>query len=329
MKFISAVLFTTLYGLTVRLLFGFFDNLFSIMGLTFLMLSPLVIGFLTIILIPYKKIRTSKGAFFKPWITCLVLLVVTILFNVEGTICWIMIFPLFAVFAGLGGIIAYNIKKRRHQEDIEMDIDREDWEKPNTLQLSFLLLLPLIAGAWEGSRTLVPKEITITKQVVIAASTANVWQQLLTINTINSSKRHSSFTDVLGFPHHLLTTLNTPAVGGKRIATYEKGLCFTETITQYKPQQLMVLKVDTDPTTISPTVLDEHIVIGGKHVNILEDTYQLEPLADGTCRLSLSSRFYINTPFNWYAGIWANFLMSDILKSELDLVQRRVVCSSR
>ena len=69
--------------------------------------------------------------------------------------------------------------------------------------------------------------------------------------------------------------------------------------------------------------MDEHIVIGGKHVDILQDIYKLEKLSDTSCRLTLSSRFYINTPFNWYASIWAKYLMADILQSEINLINER------
>jgi hypothetical protein len=69
--------------------------------------------------------------------------------------------------------------------------------------------------------------------------------------------------------------------------------------------------------------MDEHILIGGKHLDILEDTYQLTPLANGRTRLRLASRFYINTPFNWYAEVWAHYLMADILDGELAGLQAR------
>ncbi len=46
-------------------------------------------------------------------------------------------------------------------------------------------------------------------------------------------------------------------------------------------------------------------------------------ISDNSCRLTLSSQFYINTPFNWYASIWAKYLMNDILESELNLIAIR------
>lgn len=323
MKLLPAILFTTLYGLSVRLLYGAFDGILGIMSLSFLLLVPFVIGYLTVILMPYKKTSTSTGAFFRPWLTCLVLLFVTILLSVEGAICWVMIFPIFATFAGIGGIVAHNRQKRLYDVDDEMDIDKKDWEQQSGLQISLLVLLPLVVGFVEGDRVLTPKVMAISKTITIHASAEKVWQQLVAKDAVQQNKKQVSFASILGFPHHLRTTLNESAVGGKRLAMYEKGLTFQETITAYQPQQKLVLRIDTDPSTISPDVLDEHIVIGGKHVDILEDVYELAATTNGDSRLTLSSTFYINTPFNWYAGVWAHFLMSDILKTELLSIEQR------
>ncbi len=328
MKSLIALGFATLYGLFFRLFFGFLSDYLEIMGITFLGLLPFIIGFLTIVLQPKDKEITGTGAFFLPWLTSLIILFITIVFSVEGAICWVMIYPFFAVLAGIGGLIARAFRKNaeKKQSNLEDDptiLDQNDWNKPTTLNVSVLLLLPLVSGLIEGNRTTSKQDMLITKEIIINASPEKVWYALAHIDQVKHAETPTYFTNMMGFPHHLTTTLDTLAVGGTRIATYEKGLFFVETITKHEPQRLLVLAIDVDPTKIPPTVLDEHIVIGGKHVDVLEDIYRLEPLADGRSHLTLSSRFYINTPFNWYAGIWANYLMSDILHGELALIQAR------
>lgn len=318
MKIVFAVGFASLYGLIVRLLFGFMEDFMGIMSVTFLVLVPVFIGFLTVILIP--KVANGAIAFFLPWLTSLVILFITIGFNIEGAICWIMVFPFFAVLAGIGGTIAYSIKKRNARNK---DLDKNDWGKPNTLNVSVLFFVPSLLGYLEGERALVPVEYTITKEVEIAAPPAEVWKQLTHINDLKESERKGSFSNWMGFPKHLRTVADTFALGGMRFAVYEKGLYFKETISEYLPGKRMVLDIKTDPDNIPPTVMDEHILIGGKHLDILKDEYVLEQLPDGSSRLSLSSRFRINTPLNWYAGLWATYLMSDILVGELELVKDR------
>ena len=322
MKMFSPIAFASIYGLAIRLLYGLLGDIMSIMSMSFFVLGPLAIGFLTVIFLPRKKWVSNSAAFFWPWITCLIILVITILANIEGVICWVMAYPLFAVVSGFGGIIAKNVRKQKFV-DIDDIENLNKWTKPDKLTVSLVLLVPVLFGIGEGERLLNRKDMTITKSVIIHASPANIWKSIATINEIKPTEKHTSLSTIIGFPRHIKTTLDTFAVGGKRKAIYEKGLYFDETISRYEPGKLLVLDIKTDPTKIPPTVMDEHIIIGGKHVDILQDVYTLEQLPDGNCRLSLSSHFFINTAFNWYAGIWANYLMGDILNGELELVKKR------
>jgi hypothetical protein len=322
MKLLFSVLIATMYGLTIRLLYGIFDNVMGIMGVSFFFLAPFLIGYLTVILLPYKEEHTATGAFFKPWLTCGAILLITLLLNIEGAICWAMAFPLFAILAGLGGVRAFGRKRRRFRDKMDWDFEKDGWEKPGSLKVSFLFLLPLLAGAIEGDRTSSFEELRVEKQVEIKASQEAVWNALLSNKQTDIKSRGFTFSAFFGFPYHLNTTTGKVAVGGFRVANYEKGLTFMEIIEKMEPGRSLVLAIKTDPSKISKAIMDEHIVIGGKHVQLLQDEYRLEELPGGQTRLTLSSRFSINTPFNWYAGIWSKWLMSDILQEELNAVRQ-------
>jgi len=324
MKLLFAVFFASFYGLTIRLLYGLVENALPIMSVSFLFLVPFLIGYLTIFLLPYKERHTPTGAFFKPMLPCLVILAITLFFNIEGSICWMMAFPIFALFAGGGGVIAFQRKRRRALRNTEWDFEKDDWEKPGSLKISFLFLLPLLAGLIEGDTTSSSKALTIEKQVDLKASPGVVWNALIAKDRPHTKDRRVTLSGFLGFPHHLNTTVITPSPGGSRIATYEKGLEFVETIKKLEPGRSLTLEITTDPSKISKAIMDEHIVIGGDHIRMQDDEYRLESLPDGGTRLHLSSHFSINTPFNWYAGIWARLLMSDILKDELYSLEQRL-----
>jgi uncharacterized protein YndB with AHSA1/START domain len=294
------------------------------MSITFIFIIPVVIGFLTVFLMPREKVKSYSAAFGMPWLTTLAILIITILVKIEGTICWIMIFPIFAVAAGLGGIIAFSILKRNDISNERQNNQDEILDSTNKFQVSLIVLLPLFLGFIEGNRAQKKLDFNITQEITIAAPASKVWKAILNISPIENHETGHSFSTLLGFPNHLETTLDTLAIGGKRLAKYEKGLFFEEIITQYEPEKRLVLDVNTDPNKIPLTVMDEHIVIGGKHLDILEDIYTLDALPGGKTKLTLSSRFFINTPFNWYSSIWANYLMNDILKNELNIIQKRV-----
>jgi len=318
MKTLIAVGLGTIYGLLLRMMFWFFNDFMGIMSLSFLIISPIIIGFLTIILIPKNQTVSGPSAFLTPWLTSFSILVVTMLFQIEGIICWIMIYPLFSILAGIGGIIAFLVRKKR-----VTDMDNNNWKKPNSLNISVILILPAFIGVIEGERTLSGKEFNISKSVIIPASTKVVWYHLTNINEIKTTENYSPLSNMMGFPRHLCTTLDTLSVGGNRKAIYENGLYFEETISDYEIGKLLVLDINIDPNKIPKNVMDEHIVIGGKHVNILQDIYTIKKISENSCKLTLTSRFTINTPFNWYASIWSKYLMADILHGQLNLIKGR------
>jgi len=317
MKSLIAVGFASFYGLMIRLLFGFFDDFMGIMTLSALVLAPLVMGFLTVYLI--KGVKNYAAAFFLPWGTSAVILFITLFLNIEGSICWVMIYPLFSIAAGIGGIIALAIRKRNEKPEPP----KNGYWGQGRWSLPLLLIAPAVTGLAEGDRILNREDMNSSESVIIQAAPEEVWKQLTNINEIPVEQNETSFSEWMGFPRHVSTTLDTIAAGGKRLATYEHGLYFNETIADCEEAKSLVLDIKTDPTKIPPTVMDEHILIGGKHVDILRDVYTIEKLSDNTCRLTLSSHFWINTPFNWYAGIWAKYLMSDILSSEIELIKIR------
>jgi hypothetical protein len=324
MKSLFAITFASVYGLIIRGVFGMFAGMMEVMGLTFLCLTPLVIGFLTVFLWPKEKVKNKGAAFGLPWISSLAILLITMLLNVEGAICWIMIFPVFGIAAGLGGMIAYWAKNREEKkEEITDVLDDNDWMRPTNLKVSVLMLLPMLIGVVEGERMSSSQYSLLKESVTIDASPLQVWSIITSISIVNHAEKSTHFTDAMGFPKHLRTTLDSCVVGGKRMAYYEKGLYFEETITEVIPFEKLVLDIDVDPTKIPPTVLDEHIVIGGKHVDVIEDIYTLKENPDGTTLLTLSNQYVINTPFNWYAGIWAKYLMKDLLKGELNMMKLR------
>ncbi len=322
MKFLTATGAAVLYGLSARGVFGMVKPL-QIMSVSFLIVAPFVIGFITTFLIARKKHISIVKAFFLPWLTSLAILIITLLASIEGAICWVMIYPLFSIAAGFGGMVGnWFCRKRGHRRTISPEEEILD-DTSGDLKIYIVMILPFALGFFEGDNSWERSDITINRSITIDASSKDVWYSILNIDSVDQGEKSDGITAWIGFPRHLETTLDSAKVGGERIATYERGLFFKETITQLEEEKLLALKIDVDPHKIPPTVMDEHILIGGKHVDVYEDIYKLNSDEDGSINLSISSRFMINTPFNWYTSIWAKYLMNDLLDGQLELVKLR------
>ncbi|MFM2224776.1 MAG: hypothetical protein RJA07_978 [Bacteroidota bacterium] len=315
MKTILAFCVASIYGITIRIAFGLFDQSFEIMSIVFLILVPFIIGYLTIVFLPKHKVLNYGLAFFRPWLTCLIILAITIFLKVEGAICWIMIYPLFSIAAGIGGMIALYFRRKKNVKEDEVYLD--DYAKKDTLKLSMIMILPLLFGFVEGDKLSNIKNMEVAKVIIVNAPIHDVWNTITSkkINSINPNKK--TFSVLLGFPAFKYAIADSIFKGSKRYSYYDKGLVFNETVEDYKVNDFIKLKLHCNPDSIPANVMDEHILIGGKHANIEMDEYKLIGIDKNHTKLILSSQFSINTPINWYASIWANYLMGDILNEQL------------
>ena len=130
----------------------------------------MAIGYLTVFLLPAKNVQSNVAAFFMPWLTSLVILAITIAFNIEGTICWVMIFPIFALLAGIGGEIAYSRRKMTEGDARSKDDnDNNTIDTPDIFQVSIIAILPLLLGIAEGNRTQTRLDYLISREITISA----------------------------------------------------------------------------------------------------------------------------------------------------------------
>jgi hypothetical protein len=85
----------------------------------------------------------------------------------------------------------------------------------------------------------------------------------------------------------------------------------------------MVFSIHADPYEIPSTTMDKHIVVGGDFFDVLYGTYELKKIVAKTYRLHLYSNFKLNTTFNFYASIWAGWIMQDIQQNILKIIKQR------
>lgn len=300
----------TLYAVILRLLFGLstWNEIFSVMSITFLFLLPTIVGALTVYLSSYEKAKSNPYKVFAPWIPIILFLIITLAFAIEGWACWLMILPIFLVAATIGGFIGGYLKTRK---------------KNDKLQLSVLILLPLLIGPMESFIETIPGTYKAYTYIDIEAPAEKIWDHVTRVSEIPITQDKGYLTRLLGFPRPVKAELNFEGVGAYREAIFTKGLVFHETVTEYKDNEKMVFNIKAYPHEIPSTTLDEHVVIGGDYFDVLNGTYELEKLPNGRNRLHLYSHFKMNTTFNFYAGWWGKLIMKDIQNNILQIEKRR------
>lgn len=285
------------------------NGLFTIMSISFIFLVPFGIGMLTIYFSNIEKVKSLSYRLMMPWVVIMVFFFITMLFGFEGWACWLMIMPVFLGAASLGGWLAGRTRLRKHKKE--------------RLQISLLVLLPFFISPVEcyiGDHPSIYKAYTY---IDINADKANIWNNVTRVRGISSTEDKGWLTETLGFPRPLRAELNYNGVGGYRKAIFDKGLIFHEQVTNYTDQKFMRFTIQANPHEIPSTTMDEHVVIGGDYFDVIDGTYELEKLNSKTYRLHLYSHFKLTTTFNFYAGLWANWIMKDIQNNILQVIKLR------
>lgn len=301
-----------LFAFVVRFIFGVdtWENLFSVMTLSFLVLLPSGIGALTIYLSEIEKVKSYAYRIMMPWCPIFGFFVLTLIFSVEGWACWLMALPLFMLGASIGGLIAAYFK-------LKADKSKEN------LFTSVAVILPILFSPAEQLIATRPETYRAYTYIDITAPKETLWNNVTSVRAINQHQDKGYLTRFLGFPRPIRAELNYQGVGAYRKAIFDKGLVFHEQVLAYSHQQKMQFSIKAYPHEIPSATMDKHVVIGGDYFDVINGTYELEKLSPEKYRLHLYSHFRLTTSFNFYASWWAGWIMKDIQNNILQVIKQR------
>ena len=299
-----------LYGLVCRLAFTAepLEQWLRIVSVSFIYLAPASIGALVCFVGSKLDRPTDFWAVIAPAITMAILLFGSILFKLEAFLCALVASPIAIAMASTGGWLMSLVLKR---------INRD------RLPLSLAVLLPFavspIEQIWEA-----PHETrSMRNAVTIHASPETIWQHIQQVEAIKPDELPNQWIYLLDFPRPIAATLDKPGVGGRRLATFERNVSFFEVVTEWQPFERLSFTIEADPAFVPHTAFDQHIIVGGRFYDVLDGTYEIEPLQGGKCILHLSSTHRLSTQFNWYTGWWSEWVMNQIQGSILEVIRKR------
>lgn len=311
-----------LYGVMLQLLVRVpkMKNLVELMSVGMVFLLPVAIGFLVTFYTGMKEKRPLSWAFalLGPWIAIGPCLALSFAVGWEGAFCLMFATPIFMGMSSVGGLlakIALWAAKRNQPPDSGPSL------KNGLMLLAIILLAPLTSGFIE-SNLIAPESIhRVNTEIEIVAPENTVWAEIIRVRPITQADDSPGFFYKLGFPRPIEATLTHEGVGGVRHASFEKGLLFIETVTDWEPLRRLSFRIKADAHM---THLDPHIIVGGKYFDVLSGTYEIVPgHRPGAVTLRLWSQFRLNTHFNGYAGFLGDHLMRDIQDSILHVLKRR------
>lgn len=296
------------YGLFARLVFGLsiLEGLFEVMSLAFIFGVPVVIGFVSVYTLPvgYNGARAWLGV---PITAGLLTLAGALLLLWEGLICIVVWLPLFVVLASLGGMLAGLIRKQ------------SDTRHP--LVLACVAIVPFVLAPGESAMPTPVYTRVVEDAIEIEASPAAVWREIREVPPISRDELGRSFAHRIGFPRPIEARLEGTGVGSVRHASFEGGVVFVETVTEWEENHALAFTISAED--VPPTTFDTHVAVGGPYFDVLDGRYVIEPLGPNRVRLRLASTHRLHTRFNGYTRLWTDLFMRDIQQNILGVIRDR------
>lgn len=307
-----SILFGALYGILARLLFGGhhnnpFTHGLSVMTASFALLAPFAIGAITVYMAERQMRRSFTFYIFGPWLAITLFLVGTAIALLEGSICIMMAAPLFLLQASIGGLLMGLCCRMMNRPD-------------RTLQT--IAVLPLLLALAEGHVGL-PNDIRQVKQSIrIDAPPSVVWQHINFPLDIQPAEMKGGIAYLIGVPYPIEARTLDGRVGGMRQLKWQRGVSFDEKITEWEPQRKVAWTYHFGPDSFPPGSMDEHVVVGGKYFDLVDTSYTLTPLGQGT-QLDVLVNYRVSTNFNWYSGTLAQGLIDNTASTILHFYKVR------
>ncbi|HEX9810772.1 MAG TPA: SRPBCC domain-containing protein [Burkholderiales bacterium] len=295
-------------GIGLRALFsgGPGERYATMMG-AFILLTPAVVGAVTIYVAETKRRRHWAYYFWAPFAANVMFVLGTLLINYEGLICAIVIVPLMALIGAVGGVIMGVVCRLT------------SWPRP---ALYSFAVLPIVLGAFEGE---IPTEEHISKierSTLIAATPDQVWLQLHDTHDIRPAEVGHAWAYRIGVPLPLAGVAQKTPEGLVRKVTMGKGVHFDQVSTEWRENQYVRWTYRFYEDSFPPNAFDDHVVIGGHYFDLKDTSYTLTPRGDAT-ELTIRVHYRVSTHFNWYADTVAQTLLGNFSEVILDFYRRR------
>lgn len=240
-------------------------------------------------------------------------IVASIVFLREGTICIVMLAPIWLLSGAAGGALAYRF----------FGTPPEDGA--GVVRSSALLLVPVLAMQLEPLLPVPIAQVAVTRSIVVRADPATLWPLAQGVGTIGVDEGRWNITQsLIGLPRPESARLIGRGVGAIRDVRWQQHLNFQEVITDWQPGTRIWWRFRFAGKDLARWGLqDRHLLPDGPAYRISEGGYTLQPLGNGRTRLTLTTRYLVRTPVNWYARAWGELFLGDVSNNVLAVIADR------
>lgn len=300
------IIYGALYGLLIRFIFGLMHGN-GVMSFAFLIITPLVIGAITIYGVQNKNTSICNMIFI-PWLTTVLMLIGSAITLMEGAICIAILSPLFLALSSIGGVAMGLILRHRSK---------------SVGQLKAITLLPFLVIFADQHIPLQNNELELKKSIYINAPAHIVFEQILNAKSITPSELPFSITHLIGVPKPIEGINRQTKDGEIRFSKWDKRVNFKAKVIAKNINKSITWHYIFDDSSFPEGSMDDHVKIGGKYFKLDDTTFNLNEESNKKTKLEIVAHYKVNSSINFYAIPVANILGYDFINTILTLYKNR------
>lgn len=269
---------------------------------------PFLIGFASVLLYGYHRKLSYGEALGVTVVAVLLFSAIIFVLAMEGLICLAMALPILLCVAFIGGTIGYAIHTQRNQRA--------------TLNLiNIPILTVLLTGVAEHYYLEPPPVVHVETSVVINASKQQVWDQLVTFDTLEKPQE-LLFKSGIAYP--IQATIDGRGVGAVRKCTFTTG-SFIEPITIWNEPHLLEFSVLDQPPPMMELSFYEDLEIAhlDNYFKSVKGQFKLEEMSDGRTLLTGTTWYHHAIWPSVYWKLWSDRILHKIHYRVLHHIQKK------
>lgn len=263
-------------------------------GWTVFTLVPFFLGFVPTLIYGTLKGISNNQAIKIGFASLSIFCLSTLLFAIEGIICIIMASPIMMACTAIGVLVGYWIIKNR---------------KPNTSQLSSLVLLPIIFIAVDTAIS-TKEYLEVKTAIEINAPIEEVWKNIVSFGQIEEPDEWLFKT---GIAYPINAEITGTGVGAIRYCNFTTG-SFVEPITVWDEPSLLKFDVQDQPTPMRELnpFWDVHPPHLDGYFQSKKGEFKLTQLENGKIKVEGTTWYNIHIHPVEYWDFWSKFILHKI-----------------
>ncbi len=308
MKKYYGIIFAVIYALIFRVLVEF--NILEINSIVYLILVPIVMGYLPFLLDPEAFKNSGFRAVSFPIAGTILFLIIAFVSRLEDIGCFFILFiPYIIVSLLVSLIIRYFIK-------IKIDYDRKN-VKRSTL---FLFIIPIIFGNLEKYADKKEANYQISNTIIINTPKEVVWGNLFSVPELTNYIDNSVY-NYLGFPNPIKSEYNPDT--NVRLGYFNNGIILNEKVIKEEKFKKLSFSINVKESKFDDSPTFRHIL---KKENLVFNsiTYNLEAVSESKTKLTLVCDYKMKTNIPLYGEYCSKNIISDFENKLLHALKKRI-----